>query len=120
MGDGEVGFSKLNGGMQTFLVVLMIIGAVVPCVLGFVNLDSRQDKLEKSQNDYEEDGDHEWDKVWLKVDGNVTDINQLKLDTQKNTQYYMEIMRLLTDLKDNNNRSFDKLNDKIDTFEVYE
>ena len=44
-----VGFSSLAPQLKTVLVLLGIIGAIVPVVLGCVNFDYRLDGVEASQ-----------------------------------------------------------------------
>ena len=99
MGDGEVGFKKLSQGLQTFIAILAIIGAIVPCVLGFVNLDRRVDDVELSQVRHEDSDSKKWTEVWEDVDDhgeNITDLrlSQIQLETQ-----FLEIIRRLDELK---------------------
>jgi hypothetical protein len=75
-------------------------------------------RVERDIIQHRNSDDKQWEKVWVKVDANGDSINQLKLDTQKNTQYYMEIMRLIGELKNSNTREFNQLNGKFDTLEV--
>ena len=99
MGDGEIGFKKLSMGLQTFIAILAIIGAIVPCVLGFVNLDKRVDDVELTQIRHEDSEGKKWEEVWEDVDshsGSITDLrlSQIQLETQ-----FLEIIRRLDELK---------------------
>jgi len=49
MGNGEVGLNNLTGPLKVLLLLLSILGIVVPSVLGWVNFDTRIDRVEEDQ-----------------------------------------------------------------------
>jgi hypothetical protein len=107
MGDGEVGIKQLNGGLQSILLFLSICAIVVPCTLGFVNLDKRQDILEGKHEAHEVEDKSLWQNVHDDIDENLSSIHTLELQNTRLETQFSEIMRRL-----------DELNLKLDRFEV--
>jgi|TARA_Y100000310_G_scaffold340955_1_gene438494 hypothetical protein len=68
--------------MQGFACLLGIVAVIVPCVLGFVNLDSRVDTVEKGMSKNSED-----------VEENEDAIHALELVDKGLTVQYQEILR---------------------------
>ena len=109
MGEGEVGIKQLNLGLQVILLFLSICAVVVPCTLGFVNLDKRQDLLETNHNTHVVKDESNWNKVHEDIDTNRDDIHMLELQNTRLETQFAEIMRRL-----------DELSLKLDKFEVTE
>ena len=107
MGEGEVGIKSLSGGLQSILLFLSICAIVVPCTLGFVNLDKRQDILETNHNSHVAKDEGLWNKVHDDIDDNAGSIHQLELQNTRLETQFAEIMRRL-----------DELSLKLDKFEV--
>jgi hypothetical protein len=100
MGNGDVGFSKLSYGMQTLLALLLIIGAIVPCVLGFVNLDKRQDVLENSHMEHVGKVEKKWDKTDMAIDGLQDEVHSLQLIDKELEIKYREILRRMDEFRE--------------------
>ena len=107
MGDGEVGFSKLNGGLQAFFVILGIVGMIVPVVLGFVNLDSRQDVLEEKTDTHILKDEVKWANVDEDIDSLKEKDHILEISLKEQAIQFTYIRKEL-----------EALNIKMDNFEV--
>lgn len=105
----EVGFKKLSAGMQTVVALMMIIGGVVPLVLGFVNFDKRLDISEGSQKTHIERSDRFREKVYDDIDNLESDVHSLELVDKELEMKYAEILRRLEKGELNDNRIIEKL-----------
>ena len=89
--DGVVGVVHLSLALKTLLTFLSILAIVVPAVLGFVNLDRRQDILEGYKKTH--------DKRFECLEREDKEINKevvaLKLATERIQIQYAEILRRL-------------------------
>lgn len=93
MGEGEVKFGNLSATMQGILTLLLIVGVVVPCVLGFVNFDKRLDLNEEAQNRHIEKDDKFREKITDEVDSIEDDVHNLQLIDKELEMKYAEILR---------------------------
>ena len=117
MSENEtVGVSNLSTPLKTILLFLSILAIVVPAVLGFVNLDKRQDVLESAQKDHEKRDEKKWDNADAKfaevdedIETNKDDIHKLELSTTVIETKFQQILKELNDL-----------NHKIDKWEPVE
>jgi uncharacterized membrane protein len=105
----EVGFKKLSMGMQTVVTLIVIIGAVVPLVLGFVNFDKRLDMSEDSQKIHIQRDDRFREKISDDIDSLESDVHSLELVDKELEIKYAEILRRLEKQELNDNRIIEKL-----------
>ncbi len=82
MTTNSIKFSQLSTWMQGFACLLGIVAVIVPCVLGFVNLDSRVDTVEKVVG-----------KATENIEENEDAIHALELVDKGLTVQYQEILR---------------------------
>ena len=99
MGDGEVGFKKLNWAMQFVVSFLVVLGFVIPIVAAAVSLDKRQDVLEKAQVTHSTDDKANWVDVWDEVDKHDDAITDVRLAQMQMETKFLEIIRRLDELK---------------------
>ena len=50
MTQDKIGLASLTPALKSIFLILCILGVIVPCVLGFVNLDMRIDSVEVCQD----------------------------------------------------------------------
>ena len=118
MSDGEVGFSKLTGPMQLFVGSLACLGVIVPAVLGFVNLDKRQDILEHTQSEHIIKDEVKWEKVDDSIDMLKDKQHVLEMQNTRIEGQLTEILHRMDRSEDQYREFFQRIFDRLDTFEV--
>lgn len=113
MGNGDVGFSKLSQGMQSLVAFLVIIGMVVPCVLGFVNFDKRLDVSEDRQERHILKDDKFRDEVGAGLNELDDKVQSLQLIDKELEIKYAEIIRRLDKAEVNDARIIEKLDNLV-------
>ena len=93
MTDHSVRFSHLSPVMQGIVTLLTIVGFVVPCCLGFVNLDKRIDIVEDDYTKHVVSDEKRWDKAIDDIDSNEDAIHALQLVDKGLTIQYQEILK---------------------------
>jgi uncharacterized membrane protein len=111
--DGAIGFGKLSTGMQAVLTFILIVSAVVPCVLGFVNFDKRLDISEDSQKQHIARTDRFREKVYDDIDDLESDVHSLELVDKELEIKYAEILRRLEKQELNDHRIIEKLDNLV-------
>lgn len=103
MSDNEtIGIGNLNGTLKAILLILSILAIIVPAVLGFVNLDKRQDILESTQSKHEETDAKKWDAtsdMFESVHGDITSnkehITNLEIQSAVSESRFQQIMKAI-------------------------
>ena len=95
----SVGFNSLNGTLKVILTLLLIVGLIVPVVLGCVNFDSRLDdaELEIKESTIELSDDIE--NCYSKIGANKDLIHMIELQQKETTTQYVEILRRLGEMQ---------------------
>ncbi len=107
MSNGDVGFSKLTGPMQMLVLFLTALGVIVPAVLGFVNLDKRQDMLEETTSKHIIKDEIKWEKIDDEMDTLTEKSHLLEISIKEQAVQFSYIRKEL-----------ESLNIKMDHFEV--
>ena len=79
MENKKVGLSSLTPTLRSIFLLLCIIGVILPCILGFVNFDTRIDSVETCQKTSSAKN--------IEQDGKIVDLE--KREIARNGEYSM-------------------------------